>query len=337
MNTSQALNRYSTRADAMHGARNVIACVDESEQAAKIVPHAIAVASALGLPITLLRVLEPQSGNFHSDPIEWNLRRHDARNALKRLAAARIRDAGPIDAELIDGHAADQICRWTREQAADLVVVGTHGECGSGISDLGSTARGVLAHSDGSVLLVPARAPEERTVQYRRILVPLDGSPWAESAMPLAQRLARAVGADLLLAHIVPVPELTQIGPLEAEDLKLRDRVVERNERVAQAYIARVRSQAIENGLRVRAMTVHGADVRSSLAQLVDAEGVDLVVLSAHGHGGGRLPDVPYGSVAAYLMTHSATPMLIVRSGAAPDTLHASTPHEIAFGAGTAK
>lgn len=337
MKIPQTPSSYAAWSDPAHDAKRVIACVDGSIEASKIIPHAIVVASALGLPVTLLRVLEARSEDFHPDPVEWNLRRHDARNALKRLAVAGVGDVGPINVELIDGQAIDQICRWTREHAADLIVLGTHGEHGPLAGDLGSTARGVLARWAGSVLLVPAPAPHEGALRYRRILVPLDGSPWAESVMPLAQRLAHALGADLLLGHVVPVPELTQVGPLEVEDLKLRDRVVERNERVGRAYVERVRGHAIEKGLRVRALTIRGEDVRSSLAQLIRAEGVDLVVLSARGHGASRLTDVRHGSVAEYLMTHSATPMLIVRSVAPSDTLHAPAPREIAFGAGTVK
>lgn len=335
MKTSQTPSEHAARTDPAHGTKRVIACVDASKQASKIIPHAIVVASALGLPVTLLRVLETRSGDSHPDPIEWNLRRHDAQDVLKRLAATGVSDAKPISTELTDGQVVDEICRWTEEHTAALIVLGAHRERGPRACDLGSTARGVLARWTGSVLLVPISAPEERALRYRRVLVPLDGSPWAESVMPIARRLAHALGAELLLVHVVPVPELTQVGPLEAEDLALRDRVVERNTRVGQAYIERIRGQVIEKGLRVRALTVRGEDVRSSLAQLIGAEGVDLVILSARGHGGNRLPDVPYGSVAAYLMTHSSTPMLIVRSVAPSDALHAPTRR--VFASGTVK
>src|SRR4029079_10340123 len=37
---------------------------------------------------------------------------------------------------------------------------------------------------------------------YRSILVPLDGSPFSEHALPLALALARRTGATLHLAHV---------------------------------------------------------------------------------------------------------------------------------------
>jgi nucleotide-binding universal stress UspA family protein len=54
---------------------------------------------------------------------------------------------------------------------------------------------------------------------------------------------------------------------------------------------------------------------------MIGAEQVDLVVLSARGHGFGVHADMAYGSVTAYLMSHCATPMLIVRLPG-PHALH---------------
>ena len=52
-------------------------------------------------------------------------------------------------------------------------------------------------------------------------------------------------------------------------------------------------------------------DVRSSLMRISAQEGVDLIVLSAHGCSG-RL-DMPYGSVTSFLMTHIRQPLLVMR------------------------
>ena len=69
MTTSQTPSRHAARIDPAHHTKSVIVCVDASEQASKIIPHAIVVASALGLPVTLLRVLEARLGDVHPDPI----------------------------------------------------------------------------------------------------------------------------------------------------------------------------------------------------------------------------------------------------------------------------
>jgi nucleotide-binding universal stress UspA family protein len=326
--TSIASHHHSEK-NGPPGAKHVIACVDRSKHARKIVSHASAVASALRLPMTLLQVLEaPPVEAVRLDPVEWDIRRHESRRALRRLVEARGDEVEDLNAELVEGQGAEEICRWARERPAELIVMGTHGECAAGEYGIGSTALHVLERVAGAVLLVPVFAVSARTPHYRRILVPLDGSSWSESVLPLAARLAHAVDAELILVHVVQVPELIETNPLEAEDIELRERLIDRNERVARSYLERIRGHAAEQGLRVRVLTLRGDDIRNSLSRFIGSEEVDLVVFSARGHGGARVPDVPYGNVAAYLMTHSPVPMLIVRPTGLPNKTHAAAKHE---------
>src|SRR5690242_13125459 len=52
----------------------------------------------------------------------------------------------------------------------------------------------------------------EDTTMIERILLPLDGSPLAEHALPYALRLASATGARLILMHAA-VPPVTPSAP----------------------------------------------------------------------------------------------------------------------------
>jgi nucleotide-binding universal stress UspA family protein len=316
MRTSSAISQRRVERDCNHDrdAKHVIACVNESTHPGRVLPHALAIARALRLPVILLQVLEPPpTRDFRLDPIEWDIRRHEARSALKRLAEASATDVEIIEAEVVEGRSAEEICRRTRERPAELIVVGTHGERGPGQYGIGETTRHVLEEATGPILIVPDVAVPDLVPHYRRILVPLDGSAWSESALPMAVRVARAADAELVLVHVVPAPELIETDPLEAEDLELRNRVVARNARIAQVYLDRVRGYTAGQGLSARVLTLHGDDARTSLTDLIRSERVDLVVLSARGHGGRCVSDVPYGSVAGYLVTHSPAPILMVR------------------------
>ena len=46
------------------------------------------------------------------------------------------------------------------------------------------------------------RKRAEGKVMYRRILVPLDGSPLAEGVLPHVQELARSIGAEVVLLRV---------------------------------------------------------------------------------------------------------------------------------------
>jgi nucleotide-binding universal stress UspA family protein len=308
--------------------RCVVACLDGSELGERALPHALAAARALGAPLTLLRVLERATGErAPADPMEWEIRRREAREYLERLARGGSTPEAVVEAELIEGKAAEEICRWTAHREAALTVACTHGAGGDSPWALASTARKLLDRAPGSLLLVPATAAHaDGAARYRRVLVPLDASPQAESVLPIALQIASTQAAELLVVHVVPRPELTEIGPLEAGDLELRDRIVERNERVARTYLDRLRGRLSDSNVTLRTKILVGGDVPSRLARLAIDEHADLLVLAAHGRGA-RL-GTPCGGVTTDLILRSPVPLLIVRSSAGSRSMRRATAHE---------
>lgn len=296
---------------ASRGIRGVLACVDASKFALKVIPHAIAITRALRAELTLLTVLEATgAGDMAPDPVEWDIRRREAEGQLKRAAEEAGGASLLIRTEVVTGGPAEQICRRVRDRRADLTVLCTHGAGGATDWNMGGTARKVVDCA-GSVLLIPSFLADVPVPTYQRILLLLDGSPRAESALTVATRLAKAQGGELVLGHVVPVPELTEIGPLSAEDIELRERLVQRNERVAVEYLDRIRARVAEGGVRTRGLVLRDGDIRSRLAAAIKDEAIDLVILSAQGHTG--LPNTPIGSVASYLAAHATVPLLIMR------------------------
>ena len=292
--------------------REIVACLDGSELGSGVVPHAQAVARALGARLTLLHVLETEdTGAGPPDPLDWGIRQREARAHLEGLVAQLGDLESGIRSELIQGRAAEQICSWAVQHDVDLTVLCSHGAHGVTDWDLASTARKLIDRTPGSLLLVPATAVAKEEVRYQRILVPLDGSPRAESVVPVAMRIAASQNAEVLFVHVVPVPELTRTGPLDAEGADLERRVVQRNQRVASVYLDRLRARVSPASSRVRALVVGGGSVRTRLERLIREEGADLVVMSAHGHTGRT--DSSCGSVTEYAMTHATTPLLVVR------------------------
>jgi nucleotide-binding universal stress UspA family protein len=292
--------------------REILACLDGSELGSGIMPHAHAIARALGGHLTLLHVLETETSVDPPDPLDWEIRQREARAHLGDLAAD-LGDLEPgVRAELIQGRAAEQICSFVEQHDVDLTVFCSHGARGLTDWSLASTARKLIERTPGSLLLVPAGAAAEAgEVRYRRVLVPLDGSPRAESVLPVATRIAAFHKAELLLVHVIPVPDLTRVGPLDAEGADLERRVVAHNQRVANAYLERLRARAGRVGSRVRTLVVEDGSVRTRLERVIREERADLVVMSAHGHTGRT--DSPCGSATEYAVTHATTPLLVVR------------------------
>ena len=128
-------------------------------------------------------------------------------------AAARAAFTGPRPAtRVLRGRPAQAIAEWAEESAADLLVVGAHGE--NFLLDLfiGSTALKLLRLTRTPVLLVKTHSP----TAYEKIVVATDFSP--------AARAAAAFAGDLLpqarqhLFHAYEVPFARQMSYAGADD-----------------------------------------------------------------------------------------------------------------------
>ena len=288
--------------------RHVLACVDTSSFADAVLAYASAVAMATGARLTMLRVLEPPSGQSPMDPVEWSLRHRHVEAELRERAS----HFGGLQTDTVidDGPAAERICAWARDNAVDLTVLSRCGESGVSFPGLGGTTRRVAEIVSGSVLIVPSLQVGDAPIRFRKVLIPLDGSSRSECALPLGLAIAAAHDAEIVLVHAAPDIDLTEMGPPGAEDISLRDRLRRRNEQAGAGYLQRVRSR-LPSTPATRVRVFPSGDPRHALARAVVEEHVDLLLLSCTGQSGH--PDMSVGSVADYLINHMDIPVLLVR------------------------
>lgn len=152
---------------------------------------------------------------------------------------------------------------------------------------------------------------------YRTLLVPLDGSAFAEHALPAALAIARRGRSRLHLVSVVtPLAEAYveglyfSTGELEAQ-LDSRQR----------AYLEGVAGRLRERAEVPVSVSVPHGEVAGSLCQLLAQGEEDLVVMATHGRG--ALGRFWLGSVADEMVRHTPVPLLLVRPGnEAPDLGH---------------
>ncbi len=147
------------------------------------------------------------------------LLRHD--ETYLRLQHRRLQDAGVRAVyEVVAGSPEEAIVAAAERCDAALIVMATHGRGGLGLRLLGSVAHNLLRLTRRPLLAVRGPAPARPTLG--RILVPLDGSPRAREALPVALDLARRAGAELvLLTVLAPLFGLDPVAmpPAQARDL----------------------------------------------------------------------------------------------------------------------
>jgi nucleotide-binding universal stress UspA family protein len=144
---------------------------------------------------------------------------------------------------------------------------------------------------------------------YKKILVPLDGSPRAEAIMEHVEELASCYGASVVLLQIVE-PSIAYTSPYDTyPDLNL-DQVEHRTED-AGLYLSGWAERLAEKGIETVIRNEHGPVVMTILDVAAD-EDVDLIAMASHGRTG--LSRVFYGSVSAGVLHRIDRPLLLVRS-----------------------
>lgn len=185
---------------------------------------------------------------------------------------------------------------------AGLLVVGAKGEGYLGRLLLGTTAERLLRRTTRPVLMV-RQIPHEA---YRRVLVPVDFSPWSAPAI----RLARAVapGAELVVLHAFEAPfeSKLQFASVGEEAIE-RYRMASRQE--AQAELDGLITEAGLDSERVSARVIHGPTSRIILAQEQEQD-CDLIVMGKHGQG--VMEDLLLGSVTKHVLAEAAGDVLLV-------------------------
>jgi len=130
---------------------------------------------------------------------------------------------------------------------------------------------------------------------YQRIMVPLDGSELAQTALAHALAMCKAFGATLVLLHVRDARQ----GSAEA----------------ARRYLDFVRQEHERNGIAIE-LVVREGPVAEAIIATADEERIDVIAMATHGRSG--LQRVVYGSVAEQVLRSSAKPVLLVRVAGAP-------------------
>ena len=145
---------------------------------------------------------------------------------------------------------------------------------------------------------------------YRKILVPVDGSPTSSRGLQEAIKLARLTGARLRLMHVVDEIGLaTGLGAATAMTGDMMQLLREGGERV----LARAKSRVEKAGLPVDSVLCDSLAGRvcDQVVDQADAWRADLIVLGTHGRRGvGRML---LGSDAEMIVRLATVPVLLVR------------------------
>lgn len=143
---------------------------------------------------------------------------------------------------------------------------------------------------------------------FRRIIVPLDGTPIAERALPYVQYMASWFNADVTLLHVLFRPQRPQTGN---DSVVYPDTLHDRGHSLATAYLAEVARELTEAGLATRTVVVAGDTVKVITAHAAHGA-FQLIAMGRNARP--LLSRLWQESITERLTAESRVPLLIVNS-----------------------
>lgn len=143
---------------------------------------------------------------------------------------------------------------------------------------------------------------------FQTIVVPLDGSDLAWQALPVAARLARALGSTLYLVRVTVSP-FSSFLPVYDIPLYL-PRVEQEDHRRATAYLEQLAEVPELSGITITTNAFAG-DPATAILETAHQRPAPLIVVSSHGDTG--IKRWMLGSVATKIVHHSHDPVLLLR------------------------
>jgi nucleotide-binding universal stress UspA family protein len=296
---------------------NILVPLDGSLIAECALSHAIAIASAFDAKLILLRVLDKNQAGEKAqlfDLVNWQINKAGAKQYLEKTGARLTGSGLQIQPAVLEGLVAESITEFAQRQGMKLIVLSSHGRSGLSQWGISSVTQKIIFSAPTSVLIIRAHQPATRELieqQYKRIMVPLDGSRRAENVLPMVTHLARKYQSRIHMVHVVKTPEMARQMPLAREDVELSERIVSRNREEAIRYLDLVRQHSPLDGIDIQTHLLTSDNAAAALHELVDKESIDMVVLSAHGYSGYN--QWPYGSMVNNFVLYSKVPLLVVQ------------------------
>lgn len=293
----------------------ILVPLDGLPLAEQALPLAARLAYGLDAELRLTHVIDPMSTRItYHEGMPWTIedeRRQMQTNATYYLTYVKDTwcNTGVHSAsEVTEGGVGEAVVGLAKQCQATYIVMTTHAKTGLARVALGSVADYVMRESPCPVILVPPQHGNKPVylASLRNILVPLDGSLFAEAALANAKHLARTFHAKLHLFRVTTVIPTTTLYP---QRIPLPSTLPEEVYALTEHYLTHVQEQLIHEGFQVDSHLGMGAPSEAILAH-AKAVSADLIAMSTHARTG--VSRTVLGSTADRVVRTGDTPVLLV-------------------------
>lgn len=327
--------------------KRILVPLDGSERAEQALPVAARMARGSGGSVILMQVVDVATFSYSylafspmGNIMETSL--DEARKYLNDMATSAMFNGVTTEVHIPFGSASSQILAVADSTQADSIVLTSKGYTGMTRWVLGSVAEYVVRHASLPVLLLPEGDAFEANLRSEhpqgvRVLVPLDGSFFAKTALEPAADLIAALGAPARgTMHLTRV-----VKPGKGEE---RKSLLHKTEQYLQVIADQVHEELLADAeasdLRITSSVAVYQDTAEGILSVAEngehagGDGVsgscDVIAMATNGRSG--LQRWMMGSVTEGVLARTRLPLLIVRPTEETDKSRAtSEPQEREF------
>jgi nucleotide-binding universal stress UspA family protein len=288
--------------------RRLLIPLDGSKFSETVLTHIEILVKHYNAEIVLLRVvpfLWP-SGFIHVREMGDKLDK-EASNYLFAINA-KLRGKG-IEGDFFvrEGNVAEAICDFAKDNGIDLIAMTSHGRGGVRRWALGSVADKVVQSSPVPILLYRIRGDRIEDCNYKKILIPIDGSKFSENIFPQASKFVETFNSKISFLHVMDT-RLTE-NFAAAKDIFIYEE--ETAKQGIRDYFISLENRAKESKV-THELLIEKGDPAEVICDFAEKNEVDLIAMSTHGRS--SISRWALGSVADRVLRGSSKPILLIRA-----------------------
>jgi nucleotide-binding universal stress UspA family protein len=288
--------------------------LDGSKVAEQVLPYARFLAKALKIPVELLEVVDLEALRLLANPergryVDTLLNERMETNKSYLAAIAQSFQGAQVTCLVEKGKAEDVVIERAATDKDMLIVMATHGRSGIQRWVLGSVADKVLHGSTNHLFLIRAndQAKAGGEAPLKKVIVPLDGSPLAETVLPYVVDLGKKMRLEVILVRAYALPTSTA-----DEYQTYTDELIGLIEAEARDYLAEKIKEAKGKGLENVSSVVNVGYGAEEIITLARNTPDNFIAMCTHGRSG--VKRFVLGSVTDRVVRHSGDPVLIIRA-----------------------
>lgn len=308
----------------------VLVPLNDSETAPGILPYVSYLARSLQMPVVLMSAVDPlavesshqvvtsEVGGQSILSVATGAGRQFLRGFLESLKGEGIQVKGIV---AVGDNPTREILQYARVKGCDLIAMATRDRNLLSQAIMGSVTNEVLRSAQVPVLAVSPEkngvSPGQR-VELSTILVPLDGSSFAEAVLPFVEQLSRKLSLEVVLVRVLQMRDIYHLplgapAPSDAGSPQMYAIAEEAAVEEITRYLQDTAHRLTSKGINVRWELVRGDPAGSCIADLAQEFSHNMIALASHGRSG--VSRWVMGSVAEDLLRATGDPVLIIPSG----------------------